>query len=122
MKQMRVLFAIALLGMMLSSCNNFTTGWMSASSATNEVLVIIDKAEWQEPHGRALFDVLNSPMPGMPQNEANFKILQIDPTNFSNTFKMARNIIEVNVLLVSLSINANAKPNEPYGIKYKSLA
>jgi len=112
MKQMRVLFAIALLGMMLSSCNNFTTGWMSASSATNEVLVIIDKAEWQEPHGRALFDVLNSPMPGMPQNEANFKILQIDPTNFSNTFKMARNIIEVNVSNVYTTTKMGSELNK----------
>lgn len=97
MKQMRVLLATALVGLILSSCNNFASGWMSASSATNEVLVIIDKDQWLEPHGRALFDVLNSPIPAMPQREANFKILQIDPNNFTSTFKMARNIIEVNV-------------------------
>ena len=97
MKKMRVLFAFAALVLLLSSCNNFSTGWMSASSASNEVLVIIDKDEWQEPHGRALFDVLNSPMPGMPQKEANFRILQIDPSNFTSTFKMARNIIMVDV-------------------------
>lgn len=97
MKQLRVLFAFTILVLTLGSCKNFTSGWMSASSATNEVLVIIGEEEWQEPYGRALFDVLNSPMPGMPQNEANFKILQIDPKNFTNTFKMARNIIEVNI-------------------------
>ncbi len=97
MKQLRVLFAFALLVTTLGSCKNFTSGWMSSSSATNEVLVIIDKDEWQEPHGRALFDVLNSSMLGMPQKEANFKILHIDPTNFTKTFKMARNIIEVNI-------------------------
>ena len=98
MKQMRVLFAFTILTLTLGSCNNFSSGWMSsASSATNEVLTIIGENEWQEPHGRALFDVLNSPMAGMPQNEANFKILQIDPKNFTSTFKMARNIIEVDV-------------------------
>ena len=97
MKQLRVLFAFTVLALILGSCKNFTSGWMSASSATNEVLVIIGEDEWQEPHGRALFDVLNTNMEGMPQNEANFKILQIDPKNFTNTFKMARNIIEVNV-------------------------
>ena len=98
MKQLRVLFAFTILALTLGSCNNFSSGWMSSSSsATNEVLTIIGEAEWQEPHGRALFDVLNSPMAGMPQNEANFKILQIDPKNFTNTFKMARNIIEVDV-------------------------
>lgn len=95
---MRVLFAFTILALILGSCTNFTSGWMSSSSsATNEVLTIIGKTEWQEPHGRALFDVLNSPMAGMPQNEANFKIIQIDPKNFTSTFKMARNIIEVDV-------------------------
>lgn len=97
MKQMRILVAFVTLALLLGSCNNFATGWMSASSATNEVLVIIDENEWLEPHGRAVFDVLNSSMPGMPQKEANFKILQIDPKNFTSTFKMARNIIVVNV-------------------------
>ena len=98
MKQLRVLLAFTILALTLSSCNNFSSGWMtSASSATNEVLVIIGEDEWQEPQGRALFDVLNSSMAGMPQTEANFKILQIDPKNFTSTFKMARNIIEVDV-------------------------
>ena len=59
---------------------------MSASSASNEVLVIIGDSAWQEPYGRALFDVLNSSMPGMPQKEANFKILQIDPKNFTRSW------------------------------------
>lgn len=97
MKQLKVLFAITILAFTLASCNGFSSGWMSSSSATNEVLTIIDSTEWKEPHGRALFDVLNSPMPGMPQREANFKILQIDPRNFTSTFKMARNIVEVDV-------------------------
>ena len=96
MKQLKVLFAFTILALVLSSCNG-SSGWMSSSSATNEVLTIIGEDEWQEPHGRALFDVLNSPMAGMPQREANFKILQIDPKNFTSTFKMARNIIEVDV-------------------------
>ena len=97
MKQLKVLFALTILAFTLGSCKNFSSGWMSSSSATNEVLTIISDTDWQEPHGRALFDVLNSPMSSMPQREANFKILQIDPKNFTSTFKMARNIVEVDV-------------------------
>ncbi|NLZ96322.1 MAG: DUF4837 family protein [Bacteroidales bacterium] len=97
MKQLKVLFAFIILALTLGACKNFSSGWMSSSSASNEVLTIIDKTEWEEPHGRALFDVLNSPMSSMPQKEANFKILQIDPKNFTSTFKMARNIVEVDV-------------------------
>lgn len=97
MKQLKVLFAITISVLAFTSCNSFSSGWMSSSSATNEVLTIIDSTEWYEPHGRALFNVLNTPMKGMPQKEANFKILQIDPRNFTSTFKMARNIVEVDV-------------------------
>ena len=112
MKQLRVLLFFAALTLILNSCNNFSTGWMSASSASNEVLVIIDEDEWQEPHGRALFDVLNSSMPGMPQKEANFKILQIDPKNFTNTFKMARNLVVVEVSNVYTDTKMSSETNK----------
>lgn len=112
MKQINLLFAFATLALILASCNNFTTGWMSASSATNEVLVIIDEDEWVEPHGRALFDVLNSSIPGMPQKEANFKILQIDPKNFTNTFKMARNIIVTDVSNIYTEAKMSSENNK----------
>ena len=112
MKQLRVLLVFAALTLILNSCNNFSTGWMSASSASNEVLVIIDEDEWQEPHGRALFDVLNSSMPGMPQKEANFKILQIDPKNFTNTFKMARNLVVVEVSNVYTETKMSSETNK----------
>lgn len=112
MKQFRVLFALATLSVILSSCNNFGTGWMSASSASNEVLVIIGDSAWQEPYGRALFDVLNSSIPGMPQQEANFKILQIDPKNFTSTFKMARNLIFVDVSNVYTTTKMSMETNK----------
>ena len=68
-------------------------GFLSASSGANEVLVVMEKDEWECAAGRALFNVLNSPAKGLPQIEPNFKILQITPENFSSTFKVARNII-----------------------------
>ena len=112
MKQMKFLFAFATLALILGSCNNFSTSWMSASSASNEVLVIIDQQEWQEPMGRALFDVLNSSMPGMPQKEANFKILQIDPKNFTSTFKMARNIVTIEISNIYTQAKMSAEVNK----------
>lgn len=112
MKQIKLLFAFATLALTLASCNNFSTSWMSASSASNEVLVIIDKEEWQEPMGRALFDVLNSSMLGMPQKEANFKILQIDPNNFTSTFKMARNIVTIEISNTYTQAKMSAEVNK----------
>lgn len=67
--------------------------FLSASGATNEVLVIMDDTAWENEEGNALFDVLNSNVKGLPQPEPNFRIIQITPENFTSTFKMARNII-----------------------------
>lgn len=85
------LITISVIIFTLTSCEGGS--FMSASSANNEVLVIMDKDAWEGEAGRAVYDVLNSPTKGLPQREPNFKILQITPENFTSTFKMARNII-----------------------------
>ena len=66
---------------------------MSASGATNEVIVLMEDSAWEGEAGRALFDVLNSNVAALPQPEPNFRILQLIPENFTSTFKMARNVI-----------------------------
>lgn len=91
MKIINFILASAIALITLTSCDGAT--FLSASSAANEVLVLMDKDAWQSETGRALFDVLNSPVKGLPQREPNFKILHITPDNFTSTFKMARNIV-----------------------------
>lgn len=76
----------------LTSCDD-KTSFLNASSAANEVLVVMEKDEWDGEVGKALFEVLNSPVKGLPQFEPNFRILQVTPDNFTSTFKMARNIV-----------------------------
>lgn len=93
MKNLTITFMAAIASLLFFSCNSFSSGWMSASSTSNEVMVIVDSTTWNAPAGRALFDVLNTPIEGLPQAEANFRIMQLEPENFTNTFKMARNII-----------------------------
>ena len=93
MKHLLYLFAtIAGSVLLFASCNS--NGFLSASSATNEVLVVMDENAWENGEaGRAIFDLLNSPVEGLPQREPNFRILQVAPENFTATFKMARNIL-----------------------------
>lgn len=66
---------------------------MNASGANNEVLVLMDDTTWESNAGRALFNALNSNVKALPQPEPNFRILQIEPENFTRTIKMARNVI-----------------------------
>ena len=86
-----LLIVIASVLIAFTSCKD--SAFLRASSAVNEVIVVMDKDAWEAEEGRALFDVLNSHAKGLPQPEANFRILHITPENFTSTFKMARNII-----------------------------
>ena len=91
MKRFTGLLALAATIALFTSCNG--EGFLSASGSNNEMMVLMDDTAWESAAGKALFDVLNSNVKALPQPEPNFTILQIEPENFTSTFKMARNII-----------------------------
>lgn len=82
--------------MLLSSCenNNFMP---KASGRPYEVLVIMDSVEWKAPHGQALFNVLDTDVPMLPQSERSFRITRIEEKDFDRIFNIFRNIIMVNI-------------------------
>ncbi len=59
----------------------------------NEVLVIIDHKLWEGKTGMALRKKLQANIPGLPQPEPLFSVMQIDPDNFSGSLRKNRNII-----------------------------
>ena len=52
---------------LLASCDRLTKP--TSSGRPYEVLVVVDDQLWQRPAGRALFDVLDTDVPGLPQPE-----------------------------------------------------
>ncbi len=68
-----------------------------ASGAPYEVLVVLDKNLWEAPEGRALFDLLDTDVPGLPQSERSFRISHVDEKDFSRNMQLFRNIIHVNI-------------------------
>ena len=89
---------VALFAMLLlfASCKEGQkTIFTPVSSGTPyEMLVVMDNATWEAPAGRALFNVLDTNVPGLPQAERSFRISQIEPDNFMRGFKIFRNIIK----------------------------
>lgn len=88
-------FGVTLL--FLTSCRNGQFAGPQASGRPYEVLVVMDKAEWEAPEGRALFDVLDTDIPGLPQPERSFHISQVSPKDMNRTLSIFRNIIEVDI-------------------------
>lgn len=69
----------------------------TASGRPYEVLVVMDSVEWKAPHGRALFDILDTDVPMLPQSERSFRISQCERKDFDRILNIFRNIIIVNI-------------------------
>ena len=70
----------------------------NASGLPYEMLVVMDEEQWERPVGRAVYNVLDSDVPGLPQSERSFRITRINPSGMSsNMFRIMRNIIKVDI-------------------------
>ncbi len=69
----------------------------TSSGRPFELIVVVDPGVWERPAGRALHDVLDSDMPGLPQSEPSFRIMFTSENNFDSTLKLIRNILMVNI-------------------------
>ena len=100
MKRHLVYYSMFLMSVFFVACGNGKKKSMftpTSSGRAYEVLVVIDLDMWERPAGRALFDVLDSDVPGLPQSERSFRIMYTDPSNYDATLKIIRNIIVVEV-------------------------
>ena len=78
------------------SCNGDTL-LPNASGAANELLVVMDDADWRTDGGRALFDVLTTDVPALPQAEPMFDISRVSHSQFDQLLHPTRNIVMVYV-------------------------
>lgn len=69
----------------------------TSSGRAYEILVVVDRNLWERPAGRALYDVLDTDVPGLPQSERSFYIMYTSPDTYDSTLKLIRNIIIVEV-------------------------
>ena len=70
----------------------------NASGLPYEMLVVMGDEQWERPLGRAVFGVLDTDVPGLPQSERSFRITRIAPSAFdSNMFRIMRNVILVDI-------------------------
>lgn len=98
MKKYLFYLSVALVAMMFSSCSGKKSVFTPTSSGrAYELLVVVDNPLWERPAGRALYDVLDTDVPGLPQSERSFRIMYTSPQNYDSTLKLIRNIIIVDI-------------------------
>lgn len=69
----------------------------AVSGSAGELLVVIDKAKWNDALGDSLQNIFAAPIPMLPTAEPYFDITHIQDNNFNGVFKKHRNILIVNV-------------------------
>lgn len=67
------------------------------SGKAGEVLVVIEKSDWEGPAGARLRDLLCADCPFLPQKEPLYTLVNVTPGNFTQMFQLHRNIILFNV-------------------------
>ena len=83
--------------LLLQSCGNGSSLLPSAIGSPYEVLVVADEDLLKGEVGQAVRDVLDSPIPGLPQNEPYFSISQTPTNKFDDLLKPVRNILIVEI-------------------------
>ncbi|MBR2127433.1 MAG: DUF4837 family protein [Bacteroidales bacterium] len=84
----------------LCSCNERKTRQAllpNISGKAGEVIVVIDKANWEGIVGNALRDSLACETPYLPQREPLFSLVNVPQNGFTSMFQVHRNIIVMNI-------------------------
>jgi hypothetical protein len=104
-------FVLSAFILTLSACNSGNRpGGMSGNIMPNitggagEVLVVMDKFNWDNSAGKLLQDILKEEIPGLPQSEPLFDVIQITSASFDNFYQFHRSI-------VITTISDNLEPN-----------
>lgn len=97
MKRIIQYLSLVLVVLTFASCKNGTLFTPVSSGRPYEMLVVVDKDIWERPAGRALYNVLDTDVPGLPQSERSFRISYTDPSEFDRVLRIFRNIILVDI-------------------------
>ena len=93
------LICIAAAGILLSSCGNSSGRQLlpNVSGKAGEVIVVMDKSEWEGNLGGAVRDLLACDCPWLAQKEPLYSLVNISPSGFADLFKVHRNIVLFNI-------------------------
>ena len=98
MKYTKILAAVALV-LALSGCKQGGKRALlpNVSGKAGEVLVTIEREQWEGNLGVAIRDALAADTPYLAQREPLFVLSNVPPGSFNNMFKMHRNLLLVNI-------------------------
>jgi hypothetical protein len=96
MKAFKIFLAI-FAGVLITSCKSTPKLMPSISGKAGEVVVVINKTQWESDPGIALRSILAVDQAYLPQKEPLFTLVNIPENAFASIFQSHRNLILVNI-------------------------
>lgn len=95
----RVLWALMACLLVFTGCKTKSKRPLlpNVSGKAGEVLVVIERSDWEADLGVSIREALASDTPYLAQREPLFSLSNVTPGNFGNMFKMHRNLLLVNI-------------------------
>lgn len=90
---MKKIFLILLSAMVFASCDKT----VRSAGAPYELVLVCEDDIWNSSAGQALEQALDTPVPGLPQQEATFKVTRTGRDGFKSSLQTMRNIIVVDI-------------------------
>ncbi len=114
MKYLTKIWALAACLLALTACKSGRNGKLlpNVSGKAGEVLVVIERSQWEGNLGMAIRDVLADDCPYLAQREPLFTLSNVPPGTFNNMFKMHRNILIININPQNQSEGMAYHPNQ----------
>ncbi|MBQ9400653.1 MAG: DUF4837 family protein [Bacteroidales bacterium] len=94
MKRLSLILAAVLL---LAGCKGSRTLLPNVSGKAGEVIVVLDKANWEGDLGNDVRELLASDCPYLPQKEPLYNLVNVIPSGFTDLFRVHRNIFIFNI-------------------------
>lgn len=100
MKRILTYLALALTAISAISCSESKRREAllpNISGKAGEVIVVIDKGQWEGVVGTTIRDTLACECPFLPQREPLYTLVNVAPSGFTQMFQLHRNIVIVNI-------------------------
>lgn len=83
----------ALLAPILAGCGGPSGSLPASGGGQEEILVVMDKGQWESEPGIAVRALLEQPIAGMPQREAHFKVAQCRRQDFASLLQVHHSVL-----------------------------
>ena len=92
---------------LLASCSGELKTLPSSTGSFSEIIFVVEDALWEQKIKPLVNKTLSSPIEGINQNEANYKVVQINQSEFKSILKTHKNIV-----IISPNANESSQKNK----------